>query len=120
MLKLKTSIIQTLLLKGSKPLSEKLFKQLVKQFIIYKKYNGKNLFKIFLCLLLFLFKLVFKTNNSYKIIFLLQTKYFYSIKFLVKNKINISNINKIIMLKKQYNDKILFDYKKILFFYRWK
>ena len=47
-------------------------------------------------------------------------KYFYSIKFLVKNKINISNINKIIMLKKQYNDKILFDYKKILFFYRWK
>lgn len=126
MLRIFLIIINNILINGKMVSSEKLLKYLVKEFI---KTNLKPIYKLFKLLISYLsFIFRFNITNSqylnYKFLLVLEYRTLFGLKFLLSNiksriKQNLLlNINKLLVQKKLIYIKI-FEYKKLLVFYRW-
>lgn len=125
MLKIRKKFIKNVLLNGNITVTEKLYKYLVKQLLRNSFKTYLKLFQLFVNHLSHLVKFNVKAKHlNYKSLFLLSCKISFSLKSLksqimFRNQFNLKeNINNLLFIKKQiyYN---IFDYKKLLLFYRW-
>lgn len=125
MLNLRKKFIKNILLNGKKTITENLFKYLVKQLLKSYLKSYYKVFQLFINHLSYLVKFNIKVKQlNYKSLFLLNCKFSFSLKLLT-NKIMfhnrfslIENINNLLVIKKELHHKI-FDYKKLLLYYRW-
>lgn len=125
MLKLRKKFIKNVLLNGNITTTEKLYKCLVKQLLKNSLKSYLKLFQLFVSHLSYLVKFNIKAKYlNYKSLFLLSCKISFSLKSLksqimFRNQFNLQeNINNLLSIKKQLYYKI-FDFKKLLLFYRW-
>lgn len=125
--KLKKKFINNIILKGNKILNEKFFKYLVKQIIESNVKSSFKLFQLITNYLSFIFKYNIKITKklfNFKFLFFLKKKVLFSLKFLISkikhnNNLNLlNNLNSFLLFKKQSYIKI-FEFKRLLFFYRW-
>lgn len=116
MFQLKKKIINYILIKGNKHLSEKLLKNSFKKFNRNSKKNSRELIQFFINYSSFVFKL--KTRPTFFLKTRARTSF--SIKFIKKYLLSnkVDNFEGLLVKKREIQKKIVAS-KRLLLFYRW-